>query len=395
MPTVCRPCARQFVGLLIVASLALLNCAPSSSQTGKPQAPSTTAEPATSSMEPIKIGETMPLTGTFAEHGGFTHTAILMAAEDANQQGGINGRKLEIAVEDTQGDPKAATAAALKLITVDRVPAIMTTFTAQTLAQIPVADQHRVVIFANSGVPTTAAKSEWAFNTFVSLPYQTQVVAEFAVNQLGHRRFTAIICNQDNCLASNERFEETLKALGAQIVASENYDANATDFRSQLTKLQASRPDALMLFGTGGKADGLILKQMAEMGFKTQVLGFGPSVEAPETMSIAGPAAEGLIYGGSDLDLSNPDTESFVRRFERRVGQAPDFGTVTFYDTTRLLGSVLARHGTDPSAIRQGLIESGPQSGAAGTFQITKDRTADWQVRIKTVKNGQFVLYGQ
>jgi branched-chain amino acid transport system substrate-binding protein len=232
---------------LTVLSLVLVACTPS---TAPAAAPAASTGAATAPKEPIKIGVTMPLTGALGEYGSAIDTAVLMAAEAINQAGGVNGRNLEILSEDTQGDAKSAVAAARKLITVDRVPVVVTSFTGQTLAQIPVADELQTVIFANSSLPTTAEKSPWAFNTFVSTPYQTQVVTEFAIKQLGMKRFVAIACNAEQCIASRARLEETAKANGAEVLAVESYDVNATDFRSQLAKLQATRADALMLFGT-------------------------------------------------------------------------------------------------------------------------------------------------
>jgi branched-chain amino acid transport system substrate-binding protein len=373
-------------------SLVLIACAPS---TPPAAAPAASTGAAAAPKEPIKIGETMPLTGTLGEYGSAINTAMLMAAQDINQAGGVNGRNLEIVSEDTQGDPKSAVAAARKLITVDRVPVVVTSFTGQTLAQIPVADELQTVIFANSSLPTTAEKSPWAFNTFVSTPYQTQVVTEFAIKQLGLKRFVAIACNAEQCIASRARLEETARANGAEVLAVETYDVNATDFRSQLAKLQATRADALMLFGTGGKAEGLIIKQMAEMGYKIQILGQGPSIEGPDVIPIAGDAVSGVIYAGSDLNLTDPATSRFVEAFKQRTGKDPDFGQVIFYDTTQLLAKVMTAVGMEPKAVRDGLLASGPQKGIAGEFQIAPDRTAEWKTVIKTFKDGRFVAYGQ
>jgi branched-chain amino acid transport system substrate-binding protein len=377
---------------LSVLSLVLIACAPS---TPPAAAPAASTGAVVAPKEPIKIGVTMPLTGALGEYGGAINTAMLMAAQEINQAGGVNGRNLEIVSEDTQGDPKSAVAAARKLITVDRVPVIVTSFTAQTLAQIPTADELQTVIFANSSLPTTAEKSPWAFNTFVSTPYQTQVVTEFAIKQLGMKRFVAIACNAEQCIASRARLEETAKANGAEVLAVESFDANATDFRSQLAKLQATRADALMLFGTGGKAEGLIIKQMAEMGYRIQILGQGPSIEGPDVIPIAGDAVSGVIYAGSELNSSDPSTSRFVEAFKQRTDKDPDFGQVIFYDTTQLLAKVMTQVGTEPKAIRDGLLASGPQKGVAGEFQIAPDRTAEWKTVIKTFRDGRFVPYGQ
>jgi branched-chain amino acid transport system substrate-binding protein len=385
------------IALLALAAVGLFGCAAPAAQpsrpSGGPAAASAPAAAPAASQDPIKIGETMPLTGTFAEYGGAIHTAIVMAAEEVNQAGGINGRRLEVLAEDTQADPKSAVAAALKLITVDKVPVILTSFTGQTLPQIPVADEHQVVIFANSSLPTTASKSPWAFNTFVSTPHQTQMVTEFAIKELGYKRFVAIACSAEQCRESLNRLEQTAKAEGVEVAATEMYDPNQSDFRTSLAKLQGTRADAMLLLGTGGKAEGLILKQMAEMGYRIQVLGQGPSIEGPDVKAIAGDAANGVIYASSDLDLTNPTTARFVEGFKGRLGKEPDFGQVLFYDTTHVLAKVLAKTGTEPTAIREGLLQSGPQRGAAGEFLITPDRTAEWKTIIKVMRDGNYVAY--
>ncbi|MBI4495149.1 MAG: ABC transporter substrate-binding protein [Chloroflexi bacterium] len=383
-----------FIGLLSLVSVALMACTTAAppAATSAPAAPAK-EQPKEQPKESIRIGVTMPLTGALAEYGANINTAVLMAAEEINAAGGINGRKLEVLSEDTQGDPKNAVAATRKLISVDKAVAIMTSFTGQTLAQIPVADELQAVIFANSTLPTTASMSPWAFNTFVSSPYQTQVVTEFAIKQLGYKRFSVMMCGTEQCRASQTALEETTKKNGADIAATEIFDTNGTDFRTALTKLQGVKVDAMLLFGTGGKAEGLVLKQMAEMGFKVQVLGQGPSMEGPDTIPIAGEAANGVIYASSELDLAAPKTAAFVEAFKKRAGKAPDFGQVTFYDTTNLLGQVMAKNGAEPKAIREGLLASGSYKGVAGELQIAKDRTAQWNTIIKTIKGGKYVRY--
>jgi branched-chain amino acid transport system substrate-binding protein len=144
--------------------------------------------------------------------------------------------------------------------------------------------RHQVVSFANSSSPTPAEKSPWSFNTFVSTPYQSPVVTEVAIKERGIRRFVAIACNAEQRIASRARLDETVRANGAEVLTVESYDVNATDFRTQLTKLQAARADALTLFGTGGKAEELIIKRMAKMGFKIQMLGPRPSMEGPDVI---------------------------------------------------------------------------------------------------------------
>src|SRR5690348_17101544 len=106
-----RGCWRLLPRLRALAalSLVLLACAPSAPPAAAPTG--STGAPA-APKEPIKIGEPMPLTGTLGEYGSAINTAMLMAAEEINRAGGVNGRNLEIVSEDTQGDPKSAVAAA-------------------------------------------------------------------------------------------------------------------------------------------------------------------------------------------------------------------------------------------------------------------------------------------
>jgi len=126
-----------------------------------------------------------------------------------------------------------------------------------------------------------------------------------------------------------------------------------------------------------------------------QILGQGPSIEGPDVIPIAGDAVSGVIYAGSDLNLADPATSRFVEGFKQRTGKDPDLGQVIFYDTTQLLAKVMAGAGTEPTALRDGLLASGPQKGIAGEFQIAPDRTAEWKTVIKTFKDGRFVAYGQ
>jgi branched-chain amino acid transport system substrate-binding protein len=354
------------------------------------------AAPATGAQPAIKAGANMPLTGAVSGFGATINTAFQLGVEDLNQAGGIAGRKLDVVTEDNQSDPKSAAAALRKQVTVDRAQVMISPFTNLAAAQIPVANEFKTPILFTSGVETLSEQSEWAFNLFPSARKHAETTAQFAMNTLGYRRFAAAQANADQSVVAQEAFDATVKLLGGEVLTVERYDVNNADFRTIIAKIQAVQPDAVFVNGAGGKDAGLLLKQMAEAGYRPKLLSYGPIVEAADTLAIGGEAVEGVIYSGVQLDMNHRATASYVERFKARMeGKAPDFASSLYYDMPFMLAEAARGRTPDAEGFRAGLIDLRDFSGVTGKLSAyLPNRTAEWQNVILVIKGGKPVPYG-
>jgi branched-chain amino acid transport system substrate-binding protein len=339
----------------------------------------------------------MPLSGPLSGYGATINLALQLGIEDINKAGGINGRKIEVVTEDNQSDPKAAGAAIRKLISVDKVQVVIGPFTAIAAAQIPIADELKTPVLFTTGDESLSQKSQWAFNFLPSAAKHASTIAEYAYTKLGYRKFAVALGNADQSVIAEKAFEETVKRLGGEIVLVEQYDINTTNFRSTVAKLQAANADVVFLNSAGGKDAGLLLKQMAEGGYRPKTISIGAPIEAVDTLAIAGETAEGVVYSGNQLDSSNPSTASFVERFKGRMeGRAPDFASALYYDMPSMLAQAGKAKGLNAEGLRAGLADVKEFSGVTGKLSsMPEDRNARWQNGILTIRKGAYVPYEQ
>jgi len=219
----------------------------------------------------IVIGENLELSGAVASYGSSADKGIALALEEINKKG-IDGKKLKIVKVDNKSDAQEATSAALKLISQDKVSAIIGAATSgDTLAQVKIVDDKKVPLITTSGTASNITYDKGKLNEFVFRtcfidPFQGIVSANFASNNLKVKNAAIFIDSSSDYakgLASN--FKDTFTKNGGKIVKEEAYLAKDTDFRAQLTNIKAKNPDVIFVPGYYEEV-GLIVKQARDLG---------------------------------------------------------------------------------------------------------------------------------
>jgi len=367
-----------FAVILILLSLASFACKP---KTGEPKV--------------IKIGAILPLSGAGANYGKWEKQGVDLAVEEINQSGGINGKKLEIIYEDSKSLPKDAVSAMNKLASVDKVPAVIAGISSVVLACAPVADQSKVVLLNSGGVsPKIRGSGQYVFSNIGDGSVEVKVMAEYAYNNLKAKRVGVLYINAAAGTDSRDVFVKRFEALGGEIVSVEGHDQGATDFRAQLTKLRDSHPDAIYL-ASFTKESALILKQAKEMAIKTQWLSYAP-FEGQDIITIAGDAADGVIYTSPAFDPNSSDETMrvFQEKYEARYGIKSELYAATFYDGIKLLATAIEKGGYSSNGIKDALEKIRNYPGVSGATTFDNERAVAKPVILKIVQHGQFVRYG-
>ncbi|NOR44458.1 MAG: ABC transporter substrate-binding protein, partial [Candidatus Delongbacteria bacterium] len=274
--------------------------------------------------EVIKIGAILPLTGDAAKYGEIAKNGIELALDEINSEGGINGKNIVMVYEDTKGDPKLGVTAIQKLITINKVKAIIgDLFSSVTLAVAPIANKNKIVLLSPaSSSPKITNAGDFIFRNCPSDVYEGSVMANHAYDILNYRKVALLYINNDYGLGIKNVFGKVFSEKGGAIVTEEAFDQNSNDFKSQLLKIKNKNPEAIYLVGY--KKMGHILKQTKEMGIQSQFLST-VMFEDPEILEIAKNSAEGVIYSASAFNPESDESliQDFVQSYENKYNQVP------------------------------------------------------------------------
>ena len=289
----------------------------------------------------IVIGTHQDLSGPVAALGGPLRDGMVLAVEDINAAGGIHGRKLKLIVEDSSFDPKKAVMATQKLLTQDKVFAMVATLgSATTQASMPLMLERGVpVLFP--GTPADFTYTPFHKLKFaLSSPYGEQVRAQvkWAHDKLGKRRFGILYQDDETGQNVMRATEDQLKVHGLTLIERASYKRGAIDLSSQISRLKAANVDVVVL--------GTIIRETASAKMEARKQGWPVDmiVNVAGTNSaifgIGGEAMEGLYGQSQFLPLDSPEqsaaAKAVIERYKTRFGKAPEDGIVFGYTSVML-----------------------------------------------------------
>ncbi|MDD9954157.1 MAG: ABC transporter substrate-binding protein [Candidatus Woesearchaeota archaeon] len=322
------------------------------------------------------IGFIGPLTGDASQWGIPPSEGAALAAREHG---------VHIVYEDSKCDPKLGVAAAQKLITQDKVTAIVGAICSSvTLAITPIAEAHNVVLISpastNPKITDTAA-----FRVVPSDAHRGEVFAHYLYDK-NVRTVGIIHINNDGGLGNRESFTTTFVALGGTVAIVETYDQEATDMRTQLLKLNDVSPEAIV--AVSHPADSILLLQQArELGI---TIPFYFQTEAPDDPSVLT-----AVGDAADIEyiLAAPATgatvDRFVRVFEEYYEKEPALYAAEGYDAVTLLAASIASCGDAHSCIKEYIHGVREHKGASGTITIDENGDVQKPMAIKRITDGE------
>lgn len=341
--------------------------------------------------EVVNIGSTLPLSGDAAIWGKNTQEGINLAVEEINASGGVLGRKLVVVYEDTKALPKEGVTAYRKLITVDEVKVIIDdSVSGVTLAMAPLAQNDHVVIVATGATaPKISEAGEYIFRIWNSDAYEGEVTANYAFDTLDLRSVAVLYINNEYGKGLELVFKARFTARGGKIPFSESFAQNATDMRTQITKIQAIKPDGMYLVGYP-KEIPIALKQAKELGVNISLIGT-VAMQDPQLIQSAGNAAEGLIFP-YPKDPSGEHITRFKEAFQWKYGKEPGITADVGYDAVKMIAKAMELSGgTTGEDIRKGLNMLKDYPGVSGMMTFDENGDVHKPMGIKVVLKGKFV----
>jgi branched-chain amino acid transport system substrate-binding protein len=341
----------------------------------------------------IKVGEFASLTGKEATFGQFAHKGTLLAIEEANAAGGVLGHKLELLTEDDQSKPGEAATVVKKMISRDKVVAVLGEITStRTLEAAPICQNAKIpLISPGATAPEVTTKGDYIFRVCFIDPFIGTIMAKFAITSLKiHRVAILSSVSSAQSVGLAKFFRERFTSDGGTVVLEQKFGEGDKDFRAQLTAIRAAGVDGIFAPAYYTEA-ALICKQARDLGMTEPLIGTD-GWESSELISIGGQAVEGCYIGTHySPENQSPIVVSFNQRFEKRWGAPSNALSALGYDSALLLIDALKRAGTTEGAkVRDALAATRNFTGVTGTITFDAQRNPTKSAVVLTVKNGAF-----
>ena len=277
--------------------------------------------------EPFRVGVMESLTGPGETYGTVSVQAKQMAVDEINSAGGINGRMLELIVEDSKCSAQDAITAYNKLTDVDGVKIILgTSCSGAMLGAAPLAEADGVVLFSGLATnPDIAHAGDYIFRTSMN-DLQLGIDTGNVIRADGAQRLATITETTDYAEGVRRTTAEQFVSLGGEIVAEERYASDVTDFRTQLTKILNANPDAVHIAAQSEFSGGTVVKQIRELGYEGPLYSEIVPVGAT-ALEVAGESATGLKAVIAELDPANSKSQEVLNNFRARY----DYVTLPWY----------------------------------------------------------------
>jgi branched-chain amino acid transport system substrate-binding protein len=342
----------------------------------------------------IQIGFFGDLTGPTFNFGLSAKNGVLMAADEINQAGGINGHQLDIVIEDDKGSPEEAAQLAGKLIDRYKVVAIIGAgASGNSLAAAPKAQSAHVPLIAPSSTnPAVTQSGDYIFRACFIDAFQGEVMAKFAAHTLKAKKAAIMLdFNSPYSRGLTEFFELSFAKLDGHIVAKQSYSQGDADYRGQLSAIKAAAPDVIYIPGYYGDV-AIMAKQARQLGLTMPLLG-ADGWDAPELWELGGDALNGsYISNHYSADDPSETIQSFVRAYRQRYGNlTPDAHAALAYDALRFLAEAMRKAGsTEGAKLRTALSETKGFAGVTGIISMDHDRNAVKPAVILRLQDGQY-----
>lgn len=327
----------------------------------------------------VRVGVYADLTGQTSSFGQSTKNGIELAVEEINAAGGVNGKKIQLFVEDDQGRPEQAKTVVSKLVNQDKVHAVLgEVASTNSLAAAPVAQEAKIpMITPSSTNPQVTATGDYVFRVCFIDPFQGSVMAKFAANTLNAK--TAAILGDvqsDYSKGLTQFFTQEFTKLGGRIVSEQTYAQTDPDFKAQLTAIRNTNPDVIYVPGYYGQV-GIIVRQARELGMNMPIMG-GDGWDSPELWKLGGDALKNT-YISNHYSAENPapEIQNFVKAYQAKYGVVPDSLAALAYDAAKVLADALKRAGSTESAkLRDAIAATKGFPGVTGNITLDADRNA-------------------
>lgn len=336
----------------------------------------------------LKIGISLPLTGSIAHLGESAQKGIELADEELKRD--HPEQSLKYYIEDNAFTGKAAVSAYRKLKDSDNIDAIITASSPATLATQPLAQQDNILqmaIFAST--PAYSSPNDLSFRVFPRSEKEAEAIIKHLGN--GKRQRLAII------YINNDFGQGVFKSVSAKLaggdnplkmVSNESYLPDTTDFKTQLAKIKSTNPQSLLMIATAQDVIS-IMRQAKVMGLNMEFLATS-SASDPAVLAATADTEGLLVTDLFDPNSSDKHVQDFISNFKQKFGTVPNMYAVQGYDGYKLTALALGKCGPDAGCIKSYLFSLKDYQTILGNLTFDDNGDPDYQYFMKMFKNKKF-----
>ena len=344
----------------------------------------------------IQVGAFLSLTGATSAYGVSAANAIKLATEETNRSGGIDGKQVELEIEDDKSNTAEVPGIVEHLIKEHKVHALIAEpVSTRAMMAAPIAQRNKTVMISSASVkPELTMQGDYIFRACFISSTEGEAIAKYAAERLKAKKVAIILDDKnDYAVVLACFFADSFKKHGGEIVSQQKYEANATDLNTQMEAIKTAAPDVVFAPGFYTTAP-LVAREVKRAGIKATLIG-SDGWDSPNLMDGGSEPLEGVYFAnhfwaGSD----DPIVKKFVADYRAKYGVDPDAGAATAYDAARMLFDAFKRaKSTDSSAVRDALAQTKDFPGVTGKITLDANRNAQVPVyMLRIEKGGKFTL---
>ncbi len=339
----------------------------------------------------IKVGAVMPMTGPLAAYGQTAYLGVELANKANNKL--KNGDTVKVVLLDNKGDKVDTATTTTRLISSDKVVAILGALTSANTAQvISIAEKKKVPVIASvATLDKLTAKRNYANRVCFSDSFQGEVVAKYAKDN-GYKS-AVVVADQAQVysLGLAKAFQKKFKSTGGKILKKIKITSGDKDFKAVVSQIKKLNPDFIFIPTYHPEAS-MIARQAKQLGLKKPMFS-GDGVSNQTFIDLGGDAVEGYMYTDF-FDYRNPPSKTskdFVAFHEKETGKKEmNSFTALAADTYNILINAMNRceNPSDSVCVNKELKKTKNFDGVSGLISLDKNGNATRSAVIKEIKNG-------
>ena len=344
--------------------------------------------------KPLRIGFIYAMTGDWSTTSLYIKNGIYMARDEWNDKGGINGARITLIEEDDMSKTAGAVTAYNKVITQDICSIFGQTYSTQVLAEAPFIIRTGVpYVFSATNPKITHMGNKWMFRLRTNDEVVAKILARYIVQKMGMKKIAITYGNEEYGRTGAKIVEETLKEIGCPPVAITTHTPGDKDFTAQLLNMKKAGAECIVSYCFMPE-HGLMIKQKHELGMDDIVYFGSPTLTTPLVMKLAGDAADYKVFGVADWVRTDPrpECQAWVKKHEAKYKVEANNYTAVYYDGANMLFSTIAKVGTDPEAIRKGMLQIKGYKGIGYTYSFDEYGDGPHATTIVKADKGEFKI---
>lgn len=340
-----------------------------------------------SSGNDLRIGAILPQTGPGAVFAQYIEEGMDLAVEDINRQ---SRHHVQVLYEDSKNQPKEGLTVYNKLVSTENPPVVIVALSSVAKALAPLAEQSNTAqVYVAVAIPDIT-DGKYKFRIYPEAAGMAGVMASFSRQKLGAKTSAVVYLNDDFGRVSLEAYTREMQKAGGDVIFSESYELQQTDFRSLISKLKSVTPEPDVIYLSGyGPSYGVFIKQLKEQDVQVPLTA-DMTLGMPDTLQQIGSAADGAYFVDGKM------SPKFVKHFSERYGKEPSSYAGYAYDVIAVLHRKTEESGSvTVDTIRRELLNVKDYEGVMGRINMKQDGNSNLQFVVKRVTGQSNVVVSE